>query len=649
MGDTAETLSTPSAVRRLDDRLIDKIAAGEVVERPASVVKELVENALDAGARAIEVTIEGGGTGLIRIADDGHGIAPDELPLAIARHCTSKLFDAAGLAAITTMGFRGEALPSIGAVARLTLTSRHRSADAAARIVVEGGRAGPVEPAGRAVGTTVEVRDLFYATPARLKFLKSDRTEATAIGDTVRRLALSAPHVAFTLSMGGRATRYQPGTPQSRAREVLGAEFAEEAVALAAERSGVRLTGQLGLPTNGRSTSQHQYAFVNGRVVRDKLITQALRAGYQDVMARDRQPMAVVFIEIDPANVDVNVHPAKADVRFRDAQAVRGLIVSAIRRQLAEAAPRSSRSVANAAIAALSNRPREWQPAFAIDAAIDASGDTPEGLAEDGASWTLREGAADAAGEGADTRAGLNEGVRREAWRAPARRASFPPIARTFVRPPSPASETPTPSGPTEAAGVPSDHPLGAAVAQVHGNYIVAQTADGVAIIDQHAAHERIVYEALKKAAASKAPPSQGLLIPDVVELDPDDVAALGDHAEALARFGLVLEPFGPGAVVVRETPAALGTFDVAGLVRELADEITEWGAAGALEARLDHVAATMACHGSVRSGRALRPEEMNALLRQIEATPSAGQCNHGRPTFVALSLAEIERLFERR
>ncbi|WP_108658524.1 DNA mismatch repair endonuclease MutL [Acuticoccus kandeliae] len=636
MGDPAETLRISASVRRLDDRLIDKIAAGEVVERPASVVKELVENALDAGARAIEITIEAGGVGLIRVADDGHGIAADELPLAVARHCTSKLFDTAGLSRIMTMGFRGEALPSIGAVGRLTLTSRHQGAESGAHIVVEGGRTAPVEPAGRAVGTTVEVRDLFFATPARLKFLKSERTEATAITDTVRRLALSAPGVAFTLAMGGRPTRFQPGTPATRAREVLGADFAEEAIALAAEREGVRLTGQLGLPTNGRSTSQHQYAFVNGRVVRDKLVTQALRAGYQDVMARDRQPMAVLHIELDPAAVDVNVHPAKADVRFRDSQLVRGLIVSAIRRQLADAAPRSSRSVANAAIAALSSRPRpEPQPLFAMapEAEVD---ELPPGFADEGTPW--RE----------------SEAARREATRAPAARASFPPVARTFVRPPMRPMATapaPTPAAMPEPAppATALDHPLGAAVAQVHGNYIVAQTADGVAIVDQHAAHERIVYEALKSAAKSKAPPTQGLLIPDVVELDPNDVAALAEHADAFARFGLVLEPFGPGAVVVRETPAALGNFDVARLVRELADEIAEWGAASALEVRLDHVAATMACHGSVRSGRQLRPEEMNALLRQIEATPSAGQCNHGRPTFVALSLAEIERLFERR
>jgi DNA mismatch repair protein MutL len=596
---------------------VDKIAAGEVVERPASVVKELVENALDAGAGAIDVAVDGGGAALIRVADDGHGIPADELELAVSRHCTSKIADAAGLSSIVTMGFRGEALPSIGAVARLSLVSRHAEAAEAWGIAVEGGRVGPIEPAARGVGTTLEVRDLFHATPARLKFMKTERTEAATVADTVKRLALANPAVAFTLAVGGRTTRWAAGTALARVRDVLGADFAAEAIPLAAERAGVRLAGYLGLPTAARSSSTHVHAFVNGRVVKDRLVTQAIRAGYQDVIARDRHPQAVVFIVIDPAAVDVNVHPAKADVRFRDPNLVRGLIVSAIRRALADATPRTARTVSGAALASLSSR-------------IPESPGSPGGLAEEAARFRSERPSAQ--------------------WRA------MPPAARNFTRPmregtdPAPDEPAAAPGGPVrDEAAAPSDHPLGAAVAQVHHNYVIAQTGDGIVIVDQHAAHERIVYEALKKAAEDRTPPAQGLLIPEVVELPPEDVDRLTEHAETFARFGLTLEAFGPGAVVVRETPAALGTFDVQRLVRELADEIAEWGAAGALEARLSRLAATMACHGSVRSGRALRPEEMNALLRQIETTPSAAQCNHGRPTFVTLSLSDIEKLFERR
>ncbi|WP_226573242.1 DNA mismatch repair endonuclease MutL [Acuticoccus sediminis] len=625
----ASTITGPS-VRRLDERLIDKIAAGEVVERPASAVKELVENALDAGARAIDVTAEAGGTALIRVADDGHGIRTGELELAVQRHCTSKLLDAAGLSAILTMGFRGEALPSIGAVARLSVVSRHADGDAAS-ITVEGGRVGPVEPAARAIGTTVEVRDLFFATPARLKFLKSDRSESSAVSDTVKRLALSAPHVAFTLTLNGRRQEFPAGSPRQRARDVLGAEFADEAIDLDIERHGVRLIGHLGLPTSGRASSQYTYAFVNNRVVRDKLIAQAMRAGYQDVMARDRHPVAVMWITLDPALVDVNVHPAKADVRFQDANAVRGLIVTAIRRALAEAPATASRTVSSAALAALSARPTS-SLVEDDDEPVGAPAGTPQGFSEPGTAY--------------------RSGPRSHARPSP---MMYPPRGRAFhSAPPPPRTSAPAPGewvpGHDDPAGEPAgDHPLGAAVAQVHGNYILAQTSDGLVVVDQHAAHERIVYEALKASAATREPAAQGLLIPEVVELPVEDVDRLAEHAGTFARLGLTLEPFGAGAVVVRETPAALGNFDIARLVRTLADEIADWGSAGALEARLDHAAATMACYGSVRSGRQLKVDEMNALLRQIETTPSAGQCNHGRPTFVSLTLAEIEKLFERR
>ncbi|WMS45007.1 DNA mismatch repair endonuclease MutL [Acuticoccus sp. MNP-M23] len=610
-----ERTALQPGVHRLDDALIDKIAAGEVVERPASVVKELVENALDAGASAIDIAVEAGGAALIRVADDGHGIGVDDLPLAVSRHCTSKLTTAADLAAILTMGFRGEALPSIGAVARLCVSSRASGAADGAEIRVEGGRVQAVEPRGRAPGTTVEVRDLFFATPARLKFMKSERSEVIAVSDIVKRLALSAPAVAFSLTTGGRPMRYPAGTPADRARDVLGPDFAAEAIHLNAEREGVRVSGLLGLPTNGRSNSLHQYAFVNGRVVRDKLIGQALRAGYQDVMSRDRHPMAVLSIDIGPEDVDVNVHPQKADVRFREPNLVRGLIVSAIRKQLAEMAPRTTRAISSAALSAVRvpERPPERMPGFAEPGAAFA---------------TARDN-------------GRPAPLRAEPRHAP-RFFSPPPAARTAPMAPMPEAT----DGPDadEAA-----HFLGAAVAQVHKNYILAQTAEGLVVVDQHAAHERIVYEALKSAAAAGASKAQGLLIPEVVELTPEEVSHLADHAETFGALGLTLEPFGRGAVVVRETPAPLGNFDIAGLVRELADEVAEWGAAEGLETRLNKIAATMACHGSVRSGRRLDHAEMNALLRQIETTPSAAQCNHGRPTFVSLTLHDIEKLFERR
>ena len=652
-------------VRRLDDRLVDKIAAGEVVERPASVVKELVENAIDAGARGIEIAVHSGGTALIRVADDGHGIPAEELPLAVSRHCTSKIVDAAGLSSIRTMGFRGEALPSIGAVGRLSLVSRHEGADSAWGLSVEGGRVGAVEPAARGVGTTVEVRDLFHATPARLKFMKTERTEAAAVSDIVKRLALASPGVAFALSGGQRTTRWPAGTTIDRVRDVMGADFAAEAIPLAVERHGVRLSGFLGLPTDSRANANHVHAFVNGRLVRDRLVTQAIRAGYQDVMTRERYPQAVAFVWLDPAAVDVNVHPAKADVRFRDQNAVRGLIVSAIRKALAEAAPRTARSISSAALGHLAARsaepsaaaeglaeegqhfrtapaarrfgysavrrsdlPGAWRPARPGRHA--GNGDTETGPA-------LREGGINGASAAVE---GSEQGVGRHGVGDGVGDAAFPGAGS--------GRDIDRGNGQDTGEDL-RDHPLGAAVAQVHRNYVIAQTADGIVIVDQHAAHERIVFEALKVAAERETPPAQGLLIPEVVELPPEDVVRLSEHGETFARVGLTLEPFGPGAMVVRETPAALGTFDVARLVRELADEIAAWGTAEALEARLSRVAATMACHGSVRSGRALRPEEMDALLRQIETTPSAAQCNHGRPTFVTLSLAEIERLFERR
>ena len=616
------------AVRQLDDAVINRIAAGEVVERPASVVKELVENALDAGASRIEVVTAGGGKTLIRVTDDGGGMAPDDLALAVERHCTSKL-PADDLDAIATLGFRGEALPSIGAIARLSVASRAAGADEAWEIVVDGGRKEALRPVAQAAGTRVEVRDLFFSTPARLKFLKSERAEAAAITEVVRRLALAAPAVGFALAGADRspldlAPRPGPGGRARRIADVLGKAFAEDAVALEAERGGVTLSGLIGLPTHTRASTTQQYLFVNGRPVRDRLLLGALKGAYSDVIARDRHPAAVLFFHIDPHEVDVNVHPAKADVRFRDGGLVRALLVGSIRDLLAQAGLRGARVGATATLAAF--RPGGAAP-FAGGAAAPWSG-----------------GAA---------------GARRPApagdWRAspyrPLDGEGGPP---GFAEEQAVFGAVDSPSADARADAAPPDEerlgrPLGAARAQVHGTYLIAQTADGIVIVDQHAAHERLVYERLKAQRAETGVATQLLLVPEVVALPADDVERLLAHAEALAGLGLVVEGFGPDAVAVRETPALLGRVDAARLVRDLVDEIAEWDRATGLEARLDRIAATVACHGSVRAGRRMRPEEMDALLREMEATPNSATCNHGRPTFVALTLADIERLFGRR
>jgi DNA mismatch repair protein MutL len=590
-------------IRRLSQETVNLIAAGEVVERPASVVKELVENAIDSGARRIEIVTAGGGAALIRVADDGAGIGRDDLPLAVERHCTSKLDG--GLDDIRSLGFRGEALAAIGAAARLVVASRRRGADGAWSIAVEGGRVGPVAPAALSEGTRVEVRDLFFATPARLKFLKSERAEAAAITDVVRRLAMAHPRIRFALAGSDRSQLELPVASGEQARlgritAVLGGDFRANAVPIDAAREGVRLTGFAGLPTYHRANSLGQFFFVNGRPVRDKLLLGALRAGYLDLMRRDRHPVAVLFVEIDPSEVDVNVHPTKAEVRFRDAGLVRGLIVGALREALAAGGPRTASTRTEAAIAAfrpLHEPPRPavaaWRPLTAGNAAL------APGFAEEG-------------------------------------QAAFE------VGPPS--AEVPALSGAAARS-----RPLGAAMAQLHDAYIVAETADGLVIVDQHAAHERIVYERLKRGIEAQGVARQILLIPEVVELAEDDAARLAERAPELAQLGLVVEPFGPGAVAVRETPAVLGAIDAAALVRDLAEELAEWERSDTLRDRLDRVASTMACHGSVRAGRRLRREEMDALLREIETTPNASQCNHGRPTFIALGLADIERLFGRR
>jgi len=597
-------------IRRLPDHVINRIAAGEVVERPASVVKELVENALDAGARRVDVVTAGGGKSLIRVTDDGAGMRRDDLALAVARHCTSKL-PGDDLSVIATLGFRGEALASVGAVARLTIESRHAGEAHAWAIEVEGAREGEPSPASRAIGTQVEVRDLFFATPARLKFLRSDRAEANAVAETVRRLALANPGIRLTLSGADRmpldfAAESGEGASGRRVAQVIGDDFLENAMAISAVREGARLIGHAGLPTFHRANSLQQFMFVNGRPLRDPLLTGALRAAYADVLTRDRFPVAALFVEMDPQEFDVNVHPAKLEVRFRDPGMVRGLVIGAIRDALAEHGFRAAPSVGAATLAA-------FRPEFSRGAAAHANGGN-------GGAW--------------------------QGWAQPAKgfgeeaQAGFAVLDR-------PSADARASVAELDAAAL--QRPLGAARAQLHANYIVAQTDDGLVIVDQHAAHERIVYERLKAGLSGARVPRQIMLIPEVVELPRDDVERLAARADELAGVGLVVEAFGPGAVAVTETPAMLGQLDAAALVRDIADDLAEWDASTRLSERLDHVAATMACHGSVRAGRQMKPEEMDALLREMEHTPNSGQCNHGRPTYVELKLADVERLFGRR
>jgi DNA mismatch repair protein MutL len=622
-------------VRQLDLATINRIAAGEAVERPASVVKELVENALDAGARKIDILTDGGGRRLIRVADDGAGMSRQDLVLAVDRHATSKLDDG-DLLAIRTLGFRGEALPSIGAVARLAIMTRHAGEPHAWTIAVDGGVKSPLQPAALGVGTCVEVRDLFFATPARLKFLKTDRTEAEAIRDIVRRLAMSRPDVGFTLAGEGRApVTWAAALPDATGRlarlgDVLGAEFRANAIAVGAGRDGFSLEGFAGLPTYSKANALGLYLFVNGRAVRDKLMLGAVRAAYADHLPRDRHPVVALFVTLDPREVDVNVHPAKTEVRFRDAGLVRAMIVRALQDALGRHSGRTATTGAAATIAAFranAPRPKSWdwrrspaRPAIPQTALAGA----PAGFAQ-GAQAAYDHGAQAAFDVGAQ--------------------AAFDHAAQAAFDVGAPSADARF----VEADPDLIDRPLGAARAQLHETYIVAQTRDGVVIVDQHAAHERLVYERMKAALAERGVARQLLLIPDIVELDEADVERLAARSVELARFGLAIEPFGPGAVAVHETPALLGEIDSAALVRDLAEHMAEWDETLPLERRLMHVAATMACHGSVRAGRRLKPQEMNALLRDMEATPNSGQCNHGRPTYVELKLADIERLFGRR
>jgi len=603
-------------IRLLPPNLVNQIAAGEVVERPASVVKELVENALDAGARRIDIHLRDGGRSLIVVEDDGQGMTREELALSVERHATSKLPDD-DLVHIHSFGFRGEALPSIGAVGRLTIASRARGADQAWSISVDGGVKSAAEPAARGKGTRVELRDLFYAVPARLKFLKSPRSESSAAQEFVERLAMAHPDVSFSLrdeerlalrlpAIGADLLQDPAAATLERLGAIMGRDFADNAARLDALRESVRLTGFAGLPTLNRATSTQQFLFVNGRPVKDRLIIGAIRGAYQDFLARDRHPMVALFVDLPAEEVDVNVHPAKAEVRFRDATLVRGLIVSAIRAALAEAGHRASSTIA---------------------ADTFGSFTAPTHLSSPQASW----------------RAFPSTAGRSSSALAAQAMAAFAPLSAEFEQPSARIDAVPVADSASAA------NPLGAARAQLHETYIVAQTADGIVIVDQHAAHERLVYERMKAALESGAVARQALLIPEIVELDGLNAERLIARSGELAELGLVIEPFGAGAIVVREVPALLGQSDVRGLIQDLADELVELGDALSLKERLQDVCSTMACHGSVRAGRRLTQPEMDALLRQMEATPHSGQCNHGRPTYVELKLADIERLFGRR
>lgn len=594
-------------IRRLPETLVNRIAAGEVVERPASALKELVENAIDAGARTIAIKLTEGGLDGIEVTDDGCGMDPDEIALALERHATSKLPDE-HIELVATLGFRGEALPSIASVARLTIESRPRAAGDGWRRVVDHGELSGEGPAALPPGTQIRVENLFGKVPARRKFLRSARSEYAACLDVVRRLAMARPDIGFTLEHDGRRVlAVQPGEElAARVARIVARELADDGVAIALERGTARLTGVAGLPTFNRGVADHQYLFVNGRPVKDRLLIGAVRGAYSDMLARDRHAVLALFLDIPPEEVDVNVHPAKTEVRFRDPAFVRGFIVSGLRHALEGAAQRSAQGPAAAAMAGWQAEPISREPILAL------------------ASLFAREYGAG--------------GVREvgQGWRGPGETVPAPPQGR--------AEAADVEAGPT------ADHPLGVARGQVAHTYIIAEAEDGLVIVDQHAAHERLTLERLKAGGAQDAiTAAQALLLPEVIELDEPDCDRLEGAAPALARFGLVLERFGPSAMLARAVPAALGKGDVQALVRDVADDLAQNGAALLLGERLDLVLATMACHGSVRAGRVLSVAEMNALLREMERTPRSGQCNHGRPTWVKLALGDVEKLFGRK
>ncbi len=661
-------------IRKLPDNLVNKIAAGEVIERPASALKELVENAIDAKATRIDIVMEAGGKKLISVTDDGIGMSRDELEMCLERHATSKL-KSDDLLDIHTLGFRGEAIPSIASVSRFRITTRTNDDDQGWSVFVEGGKKHPTEPAGLSRGTRVEVRDLFFATPARLKFLKSERAEQMQAVDVIKRLAMAHPEVAFSFKDERRVVFKSSAvqgdlldSTRARLGSVLGGEFIDNALVIDVERElddnegSIKLSGLAALPTYSRGNAQHQFLFVNGRPVKDKLMVGAVRGAYADFLARDRHPVLALFLDVPTTFVDINVHPAKAEVRFKDAGRIRGLIVSSLKHALAEAGHRASTTVAASALEAMHSGGRSGkgfgrsplpqgydqryqapnyggdhqgvqgflsdaikQTSFAAQVPL-SQGDYQYGAPSTG--HPIDSLASDVSNAGASDDSGLDDGAS-SGYMAPNARADY--------------AEAGTYQAQFE------EYPLGAARGQLHETYIVSQTKDGLVLVDQHAAHERLVYERMKKHLANEGVKRQILLVPEVVDLDETSVIHLADRAEELAEMGLVLEPFGPGAVVVREVPVLLGKLDIKGLVRDLADDLASMDEALSLKEKLDDVCGTMACHGSVRSGRRLTSEEMNALLREMEATPHSGQCNHGRPTYVELKLHDIEKLFGRK
>ena len=596
-------------IRQLSDAAANRIAAGEVVERPSSAIKELVENSIDAGASRIDISYSDGGKTLIRVKDNGHGIAENQLMLALSRHATSKI-DGTDLLNIHTFGFRGEALPSMGAVGRLTITSRIENVSMGATITVDGGVIHQVRPAPSSIGTIVELRNLFHATPARLKFLRTDRAESGAISDVIKRLAMSEPFIGFTLrdvTSGGKGRIIFRADPEAgdlfdamygRLSKILGIDFAKNSFRVDAERDGMTLTGYASLPTYSRGSSVSQYIFVNGRPVKDKSLLSALRAAYSDFLHNGRYPLAALFVECDFERVDVNVHPAKAEVRFREPGIVRGLVISALRHALAEEGHRASSTVADATLGAFKKSEIS------------------------NISTNLR----------------MNQSWSREMQNNNLDQVGFSELQNNFS----------ARQASIETNNDQISNRLGAARAQVHENYIISQTADGIVIVDQHAAHERLVYEKLKNKMALNGVSSQTLLIPEIIELSEQDSAVLMDLSADLSRFGLSIENFGGNSIVVRETPAILGEVNAKSLILDILDELKEWAESNLVKEKLDAILSRVACHGSIRSGRIMKGEEMNALLREMEITPHSGQCNHGRPTYVKLKLSDIEKLFGR-
>ncbi len=615
-------------IRILPNNLVNQIAAGEVVERPASVLKELVENSIDAGATSVEVTLVDGGKSLMIISDNGKGMSKDELPIAVERHATSKLPDD-NLFNINFLGFRGEALPSISSVARLSITSRVAGAENAWKIEVNGGEKSEVVPAALSKGTRIEVRDLFYATPARLKFLKTAASETGQCVDIMNRIALANPHISFYLNdeKGKKiALNAQQGelfdARLKRLADVMGKEFGENSFLIDAQRESLRISGFASLPTLNKANSLSQYLFVNNRPVRDKLLLGAIKGAYQDVLERNRYPMCALYFDIDPAYVDVNVHPAKAEVRFYDNSLVRGLLVSALRNALNQAGQRASNVMDIAAFV------QDQIPEFDINGVK-----LPEKADLEETPFNFRQEPQRPYGGFAF------QGYSRSSGGA--RQAVLPELERKF----SVQTEESVPAAQirTEEAG-----PLGLAKAQFHDTYIISQTEDSIIVVDQHAAHERIVMEKMKDNLARGNVASQMLLIPEVVDLKPSEKMRILENAEELGKLGLQIEEFGPSAIIVREIPALLGDCDVKALVRDVVEEMAEWGKGFELTEKLHLVCATMACHGSVRAGRRLNVDEMNHLLRDMERTPHSGQCNHGRPTYIELKIADFEKLFHR-